>query len=46
MRAAALRPVRDDREEVGPVGREAEGLGEAQVVADERRDAQPVDRPT
>ena len=42
--AARLGPVGDEGEEVRVLGREAEGLGEAQVVADERRDAHALDR--
>ena len=45
MRAPSLGPVRDDREKVGPVRREAEGLRETQVVADLRRHAHAFDRP-
>ena len=40
-----LGPVRDDGVEVGLLRREAERLGEAEVVADERRHAEPLDVP-
>jgi len=45
VRAAALGPVRDDGEGVGLAGRQAEGLGETEVVADLRRDARARDLP-